>query len=60
MSMKLKILIEADLDDDVPNELHDEQLIHEAVSENLALLCKELDLTAVTMTRFDVTYDDEE
>jgi hypothetical protein len=58
--MRLKIYIEADLDDDVPNELHDEQLIHEAVAENLAVLCKELDLNNVTMTRFEVEYDEEE
>lgn len=57
--MKIKIYIEADFDSDTPNELHDEQVIHEIVDNNIAVLCRELDLTDVRMTQFDVMYDDE-
>jgi hypothetical protein len=57
--LKIKIYIEADFDADVHNEMHDEQIIHQVVDENLALMCKELDLTEVNVVRFEVDYGDE-
>lgn len=57
--MKIKIYIEADFDTSVHNEMHDEQIIHQVVDENLALMCKELDLTEVNIVRFEVDYGDE-
>lgn len=57
--MKIKIYIEADFDTSVHNEMHDEHIIHQVVDENLALMCKELDLTEVNVVRFEVDYGDE-
>lgn len=57
--LKIKIYIEADFDADVHNEMHDEQIIHQVVDDNLALMCKELDLTEVDVVRFEVDYGDE-
>lgn len=59
VELKIKIYIEADFDADVHNEMHDEQIIHQVVDDNLALMCKELDLTEVDVVRFEVDYGDE-
>jgi hypothetical protein len=57
--MKIKIYIEADFDNDVPTELHDEQIMHGIVNDNVQLLCRELGLDDVALTTFDVIYDEE-
>jgi hypothetical protein len=56
--MKIKIYIEADFDEDTPVELVDEQAIQSVVADNLQLTCRELGLSSVSMTQFDIEYGD--
>jgi hypothetical protein len=57
--MKIKIYIEADFDSEVSTELHDEQIIHGIVDDNVQVLCRELGLDDVVLTNFEVVYGKE-
>lgn len=57
--MKIKIVIEASINQDVPSDLCDDLAVEEIVNDSVAYMCDQLNIGTLAETTVTVDYDEE-